>query len=250
MRFGVEALGVAVFYTGYEALRALVAGSPALALRHARSLVGVERSLGIFQEARVQGWVLPYHPVVEVMDVYYGTVHFAVPILALLWLYLRFPDRYRRWRNVLGATTLFGLLCFWRWPLMPPRLLPPPFHFVDTAARIGGMGVLDKGSNRDTENLFAAMPSLHLAWACWSTFALLPVLRHRATRALAIAYPLVTLAVVVETGNHYLLDGVAGLVALGLGWGVVSPVADRLDRSLTRPQPGPSPRLGPNRRRR
>jgi hypothetical protein len=70
---------------------------------------------------------------------------------------------------------------------------------------------------RSLSNQYAAMPSLHVAWATWCALAVRPVVRRRWVRMLFFAYPLVTLFAVVVTANHYWLDGLGGLVALGLG---------------------------------
>jgi PAP2 superfamily protein len=229
----VEAVALFVVYQSFEWLRTQTAGSPVAAQRNARQIVGAERTLGIFHERAIQQWFLPHHFVVELWDFYYGTIHFAVPVVALWLLWRRTPDRYRHHLNALAAATLLGLIGFWLYPLTPPRLLPAHYGFVDTAARIGGMGVFDSGSMRDTGNLFAAMPSLHLTWSTWCAIVLVPVLRQPWLRALAILYPLITLAAVVITGNHYLLDAVGGWIVLAGGW----LIATGIERSMAKVVP-------------
>ena len=54
------------------------------------------------------------------------------------------------------------------------------------------------------------MPSLHVAWALWCAAIVIEHTHRRSLRMLAVAYPLVTTVVVLGTGNHYLLDAVAG----------------------------------------
>jgi hypothetical protein len=218
----IEAVVLFVVYQSFEWLRTQTAGSPAAAQRNARQIVRAEQRLGIFHERAIQHWFLPHHFVIEVWDFYYGTIHFAVPVIALWLLWRRAPDRYRHHLNALAAATLLGLIGFWLYPLAPPRLLPAHYGFVDTAARIGGMGMFDSGSMRDTGNLFAAMPSLHLTWSTWCAIVLVPVLRPRWLKALAILYPAVTLASVVITGNHYLLDAVGGWIVLAGGWAIAT----------------------------
>ena len=44
------------------------------------------------------------------------------------------------------------------------------------------------------------------------------------TRALAVAYPIVTLLVVVVTANHFVLDAVGGLVILAGGYAIARPL--------------------------
>jgi hypothetical protein len=166
----------------------------------------------------MQRAVLGNHPLVEAADIYYGTIHFVVPVMVLIVLFRSFPERYRMWRDTLGLLCVLALLGFAFYPLTPPRLLPQHWHFVDTAAVIGGMGPFDSGSMKDTGNLFAAMPSLHVGWSSWCAFALYPVLQRRWAKIAIVAYPVVTLFVIVVTANHYILDGAGGLLWLGAAW--------------------------------
>ncbi len=91
---------------------------------------------------------------------------------------------------------------------------------------IGGMGRFDSGSMKDTGNLFAAMPSLHIGWSSWCAFALYPVLRRPWAKVAIVAYPIVTLVAIVVTANHYILDGAGGLLWLGAAW-LVARAIDR-----------------------
>jgi len=207
-----------VSYQSYEWVRAQVAGSTSVAYRHAVDIIGVERAVWLFHEAAVQGWFLADKTFLQFWDIYYGTVHFVIPVVALVLLWRRLPERYAQWRNTLVVMTLLALVGFALYPLMPPRLLPAHYGFVDTAARVGGLGPFDSGSLKDVENLYAAMPSLHIGWSSWCAFALYPMMRRRWSKALAVAYPFATLFAIVVTANHYVLDGVGGLVVLGLGW--------------------------------
>ena len=65
-------------------------------------------------------------------------------------------------------------------------------------------------------NLYAAMPSLHVAWATWSAVAVITATRSR-WRHLAWLYPSATVLVVLASANHFLLDAADGLAVLGLG---------------------------------
>jgi hypothetical protein len=65
-------------------------------------------------------------------------------------------------------------------------------------------------------NLYAAMPSLHVAWATWCAVAVITATRSR-WRQLAWLYPWVTVLVVLASANHFLLDAADGLAVLGLG---------------------------------
>src|SRR5204863_6174121 len=95
-------------------------------------------------------------------------------------------------------------------PLMPPRLLPHHYHFVDTLAKDPAFWSFNSGAVSKISNQYAAMPSVHCAWALWCACALVPRLKHWWAKALAVFYPVATVTVIVGTANHYFLDAVAG----------------------------------------
>jgi hypothetical protein len=82
----------------------------------------------------------------------------------------------------------------------------------------------NSGGVQNVSNQYAAMPSVHIAWATWCALALGPRLKNKTAATLAWCYPVVTLVVIVITANHYFLDAVAGLVILGIGWFVANRV--------------------------
>ena len=63
------------------------------------------------------------------------------------------------------------------------------------------------------------MPSLHVGFAVAVGIAVAAAVRHPLARALALLWgPTIALAV-VATGNHFVFDIAAGLVASALGYG-------------------------------
>ena len=64
------------------------------------------------------------------------------------------------------------------------------------------------------------MPSLHVAWALWCGIAIFVCARSTWVRVAGLVYPFATLAVIVGTANHFILDAVAGAVIVALGFGL------------------------------
>jgi len=232
LRWWREVLYVLVFYGAYSSVRNLFGSarvSPHEAYDNARHLIRVEEFLGIFHEASVQSEFIADHWFMRFWNIYYGTAHFVVTAVALIWLYRRQPWRYARWRNSLAFTTGLALIGFATMPLMPPRLLNDAsqyggaafathnYGFVDSLAHIGGLWSFDSGAVASISNQYAAMPSLHCAWAAWCTCVLWPLVRRPWAKALVLLYPFFTLFCIVVTANHYWLDGVGGLVTFGVG---------------------------------
>jgi membrane-associated phospholipid phosphatase len=138
-------------------------------------------------------------------------------MLALLWW--RRPALYRRMRTHLVIINLIAFVVFWRYPLAPPRMLPG-LGYVDIVAASHAVISWHSGALVHDADQFAAMPSLHIAWSMWSGLAAWRLLRSRIVAAIAICYPLVTAVIVLSTGNHYLLDVLAGAATMILAGGL------------------------------
>jgi hypothetical protein len=226
-RVGREFLLLAVFAAAYEFIGKNMVQAGGAAASHALSVVSAERGLGLFHEQAVQALFIRWDTVTDAFNTYYGGTHFLVPALALGWLLLRHPERYARARTALAVTTAVGFVCFWLYPVAPPRLLPASFGIADTL-RDAGPGHVESTLITTAGDQYASMPSLHVAWAVWCALALYPVIRHRWLRVLVAAYPVVTTLVVVATGNHFFLDALAGTLLAGLTWAVISRLDTRL----------------------
>ena len=75
------------------------------------------------------------------------------------------------------------------------------------------------------------MPSLHVGWALWCAAAVVVTARSR-WRHLAWLYPLATTADVISTGNHFVLDCVAGALLVTVMLWLTGP-----SRSQSRSEP-------------
>ncbi len=232
IRWWREALLIGLFYLGYSLVRnqfGSAAVGPGLALNNAEIVIELERSLGLYIESTVQGWFLGWDAFISVWNVFYGLLHFAVTFFTLTWLYLRFPEVYQRWRTTGLLCTGLGLVGFALFPLMPPRLLGDcgaygaclvDTGFVDTMVHYKGLWSFDSGTFQKLSNQYAAMPSIHFAWAFWCFLALRGRIRSGWGRVCLYLYPPLTLYAVVVTANHYWVDAVAGVVCvlLALAW--------------------------------
>lgn len=247
---------MAVFYGVYTAVRDTQGSagggtngtSAVVAYHHAQQVMHAERDVLLFHEQQIQHFFLHHlgsltRPFFQFWDIWYGSAHFIVTIGVAIWLFRRDALRFALWRNVLAVTTALALVGFAAYPLMPPRLLDypfpnigahPPYGFVDTLVRYGGSWSFDSHTMQKVSNQFAAMPSLHIAWSVWCAAAIYPRLRKWWTKALAIAYPIATLVCIVVTANHFVLDALGGLLILGLGVLIATPLTRRAHAWLAR----------------
>ncbi len=249
LRWWREVLYVAAFYGIYSAVRNIFGSAGGvgraavdIAFNHAKAVIAIQDAIGLWFEPELQDWYLdlPANGGIRIWNIYYGTAHFVVTVVALVWMFRRQPERYPVWRNTLAAMTALALIGFASFSLMPPRLLDDTsvygacrgaekachgYQVTDTLAVYGGLWSFDSGAMAQVSNQYAAMPSMHTGWSTWCAIVLWPLVRRRWVRALVVAYPVATVFCILVTGNHYWLDAVGGLVALGAGWLIGSRLA-------------------------
>jgi PAP2 superfamily len=198
----------------YELGRHVVRHRAGLAFGDAASVLSVEEMLPLPSETWLQGLMLHSEGLTRAANVFYVSVHFPATIAFLVWMWVARPRAYTWARSVLVSVTMVALLLHVTFPLAPPRMLPGE-GFVDTM-EVYGPSAYGAGTESVT-NQYAAMPSLHAAWALFVGFALVAVLTRR-WRWAALLHPLLTVLVVVATGNHYWLDVIAAaaLVVLAM----------------------------------
>ena len=221
-RWWAELAILTVSYATYHAVRNARGANRAADLdaagRNALGVIGVEKTLHLDVERGTQQFFLRWPELVRAFNVVYTSAHILVTAAVLIWLLVAAPERYRRLRTALLITTGLALIGFALFPVLPPRLLPQGYGFIDALQRLGGLWSFSTPAVEKIADPYAAMPSLHLGWATWCALAAYPATRRPLVRAAIVAYPVIVAVVVIATGNHYLLDCVGG-VAIGiLGW--------------------------------
>jgi PAP2 superfamily len=223
-----EIASIGAFYGLYTLVRNTQGNNSdatAQAFTNAKRVIRVERWTGTFHEESVQEFFLPFKRFIQTMNTYYGSFHFLVTIAALFWCFYKMPERYRFVRNGFATMTALALIGFKFFPLMPPRLLPETYGFVDTLKVYGGPWSFDSGPMAKVSNQFAAMPSLHFGWSAWCALVWWPWAKTWPRRFLLLGYPSLTMFAIVVTGNHYYTDAIGGAAALLAGLAI----GDRLD---------------------
>jgi hypothetical protein len=165
----------------------------------------VERDVHLPSEASVQRLILGHPLIVQGANLYYDTMHLTMMFVFLIWLFVRHRDQYRRVRTTLAVMTL-GCLIVQLVPVAPPRMLP---GIVDTAMKYG-QSVYANGLPIDQ---LSAMPSLHVGWAVLVGYYVWRVSPSR-WRFIGPLHSVLTIFVVVATGNHWWLDGIVAIAIL------------------------------------
>lgn len=221
-RWWLDGLVVLWLCALYDVVNNLASISHKMAIAHGMGVLRLERAVHLDPEHALNLWLSRHSTLGAVLSDYYDNAHFVVTLGLLGWIWWKRADIYRPLRNSLVVVNLIGLIVFWCYPVAPPRMLQ---GFSDVVARTGAFGSWHSGALASAANQFAAMPSLHIAWAVWCSLVLWRLSGARWVRALAILYPCLTGFAVLSTGNHYVLDVVAGLLTIGLAVMLVSLVS-------------------------
>jgi hypothetical protein len=201
-------------YLGYALVRLAVRAGRHAAFVHAAELWRAERWLHLDVEPSLNHLASASPALAEATGYYYGLLHFIVTPLVLGWLYLGRRPAFPRLRSALVLATGAANIVFWTWPVAPPRYSVPGMTDILVSHHV--LGAADPHGPGRLVNLYAAMPSLHVAWATWCAVAVITATRSR-WRHLAWLYPSATVLVVLASANHFLLDAAGGLAVLGLG---------------------------------
>ena len=202
-------------YYAYRIVRGLVDGRAPVAFDHARSLVDLERGMGLFFEPSFQHWALGMPWLIDVANWAYINTHFMITTTFLIWLYLARNSAFYFVRNMFVIAMGLALVGYLVYPAAPPRLLPE-WGFTDTVTQAVGETAA-KGVG-PLYNPFAAVPSMHVAFALMIAVPAVLLVKHRALKVLWSMYPVVVTFVVMVTGNHFWLDAALGtLVAIVSG---------------------------------
>lgn len=194
------------------------------AIDRAYDIVAVQEFLRLPSELSLQRFVLDHDWLARFSSYYYAIAHVPSLVIFLVWLYARHRDVYPHWRNALAILTAFCL--FIRFvKVAPPRFLTD-LGYTDVSV-IYGLDVYGEAGT-GVSSQFAAMPSLHVAWAAVIAFGVLAASTSR-WRWIGMAHLVLTMLVVAATGHHWWLDGIVALVLL---W--VSLLLDTVGRRAVR----------------
>jgi hypothetical protein len=213
----------AAAYLAYRLVRGLVEGDANAAFTHARDLISLERNLHFFVEPSVQAWASGSHLLMEMSSWLYVNAQTTVTIGALLYLYLRHNRSFYFVRNMFVIAMFIALIAYVVFPTAPPRFLPE-WGFIDSVSDVTGVNVSHASASANMLfNPYAAVPSMHVAFALMIGWPLARLVRWRAMRVLWLLYPFLMTFVIVATANHFIFDALlgaltAGVSAYGASW--------------------------------
>ena len=199
---------IAGAYLVYLGSRGLGFSDPdAQGLENAERVVAVEKWLGVFWEPAWQAWVLDH---VDWLGLFFNWVYILTywPIIALvgLTLYISNRPRYYYYRSVVVINLVIALLVFILFPVTSPFDLTG--YFQNTIQTLGPSFYGSSGM-ASYYNTNAAMPSLHFSWTIILGLIFVRMAKGW-LKPLGLLYPATTFFAITITGNHFILDAVAG----------------------------------------
>ena len=194
-------------YYLYRIVRGLVDGQAGLAFENARNLVDFERSVGLFFEPGLQAWARGQEWILVWANWMYVNSHFVITTTFLIWLYIARNYAFYYVRNMFMVAMTLALAGYVVYPTAPPRFLPE-WGFTDTVANFVGEGASNSASA--LYNPFAAVPSMHVAFALMIAVPATMLVRNRLLKVFWAIYPALVTFVVMATANHFWMDAALG----------------------------------------
>lgn len=199
-------------YTLWRLARTLPLATDDGAIERARQIDDFQKWLHLPTELSLQHLSLDHEWLGRFLNYYYAILHVPATVTFLVWLFWRHRDAYPHWRNGLAIVTGACLVIrFVR--VAPPRFLTD-LGYIDLAERFGmsiygpvGTGVSDQ---------FAAMPSIHVAWAAVVSLGTVAASTSRWRWVVAL-HVVFTMLAVSATGNHWWMDGLVAVALLLVG---------------------------------
>ncbi|MGI9603069.1 MAG: phosphatase PAP2 family protein [Acidimicrobiales bacterium] len=228
MPFAFEASVLFALYTLWRFAGRLSIMETDQAIERGRRLWEIQQTMRLPDEADLQAMILPYSWVVQFANIYYALAHVPAMIICLFWLFWRHRAYYPPIRNALAASTA-ACLVIQLWPVAPPR-------FVEDLGIIDTPELYDQSVysalGYQVAGQLQAMPSIHVAWA-----VLVAVATWRAggslARFLGMSHVVLTMWVVMVTGNHFWLDGIVAALLVWLALAVDTRLRTRFRRHQT-----------------
>jgi membrane-associated phospholipid phosphatase len=195
-------------YYLYRIVRGLVDGRAADAFENARVLIDIERGIGLFVEPAVHAWASGQSWLIDFASWMYVNSHFTITVTTLAYIYLYRNASFYWIRNMFMVAMGIALVLYMAFPTAPPRFMPE-WGFSDSVAEFTGIQP-DSSSANLLFNPFAAVPSMHVAFALMLGLPMSRMVRRSWARYLWLVYPGVVTFVVVATANHWWLDAFLG----------------------------------------
>jgi len=212
----------------YETVRGMADGQRATAFANGQQIIDIERSTHTLFEPGLQAFFTQAQWLIDFANQVYMNSQFAVVVAFFFWLYFFRNDAFYFVRNMFMVAMGLALVGYALYATAPPRFFPE-YGFVDTINDFSSVNH-DSGLAKAFINPYAAVPSMHCAFAAMVGLSAFRLVRNPVIKAFWLCWPLLIAWVVIVTGNHYWIDA-------ALGWSVAAVSALVAARLLARARP-------------
>ena len=207
-----------------------------VAFQHARDLIDLEKTLGIFVELDIKSFFLETSFRIDVANYLYTLCYYPSLVLFGIWAYWRHREKYKFMRTVFIISAALAFVVFALYPCAPPRFFDgnhgvENLGFVDTLFTYWDV---DEGGIQQFYNPYAAMPSLHQGWTLMIAIGIIWMTKSWFGRVLGALLPIAMFVGIISTANHFILDAVGGAIVIGIAFGATILVSKYLRK--IRPQ--------------
>lgn len=200
-------------YLTFALAKNLTDPSPVLkAVSNGWSVLRLENALALNYEPFVQQLIGRVSFGSLIALTYFYSIGMWIGLIAMaVILFIKNRPLYVYLRRIFVLSMLLAAVVFAVFPLAPPRFMPG-LGVTDTVTLLG----LDPAPTSDSAisyNKFAAMPSLHYAWAL---LVMVGAFKFGGfwTKVTGFTFQLLMFVAIIATGNHYVLDAIAGAILL------------------------------------
>jgi hypothetical protein len=223
-------------YLLYSVVRSMAEVDTTVAFDHTRDVIQIEQALHIFVEPSIQAWAMGSHALIDLSSWLYVNAQTTVTVSALIYIYLRHNRSFYFVRNMLMISMVIALFGYAVFPTAPPRFMPE-WGFVNTVASFTGVHVEHSSSSMTALlNPYAAVPSMHVAFALMIGWRLVGLVKPRVLKVAWALYPFLIAFVIIATANHFIFDALLGALTAGIAAFGASRLA-RLRPESWRPSP-------------
>jgi hypothetical protein len=206
-------VGLVAFLFCTTLSRASLGNKQVEAVVNGRHVLALETALRLDVEMATNRWLAAQSWLASVSGYLYAFDYVLTSVAVLVFLYLHSAPVYRWARRSCILLNVVAAACFAVYPVAPPRF-NADLSIVDLVEERHIWGTWGSPVG-NAANQLAALPSLHFALVLWVLVMLVVATRSVVLITLASINVVVTALVVIATGNHYVLDLVAGaLLAL------------------------------------
>ena len=205
---------VGVAYLTFALSKNLIDPSPVLkAVSNGWGVIRLESALALNHESFIQQIIARLSLGLLIALTYFYAVGMWLGLAGTaVVLFIKTRVAYVQLRRTFMLTMILGAVVFAVYPLAPPRFMPG-LGMTDTVTLLGLDPAAPNSNSAISYNRFAAMPSLHYAWALLVMVAAFRFGGHRVIIA-GFSFQLLMFVAIIATANHYILDALAGALLL------------------------------------